>query len=407
LIYLSVGENKAVIALKRLFFFLLLVSNFTFGQTKYQKDFLEFWNGVNDHYAYLKQQNINWIRVREIYQPLADTISNNTAFIKLLESVLNELYNGHSSLNTNLNSSNRLIPTGSDMFVEKINGKYIITDLRKDFPAELSGLKTGMEIISFNDKPVNEQLKYFLPKFTAEYNSGMMQYAINMLFAGTHDTPRKISVLENGAGKVFYPDNFKPTHSDKTLESKLLNGKTGYIKIINSLGNNDLIGEFDKALDSFFKTKNLIIDLTETPSGGNTTVARAIMGRFIGKMLPYQQHEVDEPEFSTKRYWVEYVVPRKAIYNGKVFILVGHWTGSMGEGIAIGFDGMKRATIIGTRMAGLLGAIEGFRLTETQIGYQIPTEKLYHINGTPREKFIPKILTKNTKETFKEVGKIN
>jgi carboxyl-terminal processing protease len=38
-------------------------------------------------------------------------------------------------------------------------------------------------------------------------------------------------------------------------------------------------------------------------------------------------------------------------------VLVGRWTASMGEGMAIGLDAMKRATIVGTRMAGLNGAV--------------------------------------------------
>jgi len=44
-----------------------------------------------------------------------------------------------------------------------------------------------------------------------------------------------------------------------------------------------MIAEFDKAVDEFMQYKNLIIDLTETPGGGNTTVARSMMGRFINK----------------------------------------------------------------------------------------------------------------------------
>jgi carboxyl-terminal processing protease len=67
---------------------------------------------------------------------------------------------------------------------------------------------------------------------------------------------------------------------------------------------------------------------------------------------------------------------------------------------------MKRATIVGTKMAGLLGAIDGFTLTETNIRYQIPTERLYHINGTPREKFLPKIRTKNSAETLERTQNI-
>ena len=150
----------------------------------------------------------------------------------------------------------------------------------------------------------------------------------------------------------------------------------------------------------------MIIDLTETPGGGNSTVARAIMGRFTTTMLPYQVHEFDEKEYQTKRHWVEYVTPRKNTYKGQVYILVGRWTGSMGEGMAIGFDGMKRAKIIGTEMAGLIGAISNFQMSETHIGFQFPTERLYHVNGTPREDFIPKIHTKNIEETLQKAKEI-
>lgn len=233
----------------------------------------------------------------------------------------------------------------------------------------------------------------------------MYQFALDMLFAGTHDTKREISILENGVEKKYLTDEFIQVQPYSLLESKVLNKNTAYIKINNSLGNNQLILDFDKTLDSFLNYKNLIIDLTETPSGGNTTVARAIMGRFIDRTLPYQKHEFDE-QFETKRVWTEFVTPRKSQFKGKVYVLVGHWTGSMGEGIAIGFDGMKRAKIIGTKMAGLLGAISNFQMTETKIGYQFPTERLYQTSGKPREDFLPRILTKNTEDTYKKMNKI-
>ena len=111
-------------------------------------------------------------------------------------------------------------------------------------------------------------------------------------------------------------------------------------------------------------------------------------------------NEFDEVKYQTKRHWVEYVVPRGKTYKGKLYILVGHWTGSMGEGMAIGFDGMKRAKIMGTKMAGLIGAISGFQMTETKIGYQFPTERLYHVNGTPREDFVQEYILKIQKKHF-------
>lgn len=384
----------------------VLISSQSFGQTKYEKDFDEFWNDVNNNYAYFDQQQIDWSKVKEIYQPQIAKITTDIDFVRFMEMVLNEFHNGHISLNTNLNSSNRIIPSGQDLFVQKQNDKYIVTDLRKGYGAEISGLKIGDEILLFNHKPIAEQLSAFLPKYTTQHSDEMYQYAFNMLFAGTHNVKRKIIISRDGKQFTFSPDSLKLTDHKNLVEAKILNHTTAYIKINNALGDNNTIEEFDKAIDNILQYKNLVIDLTETPSGGNSTVARCMMGRFINETLPYQQHEFDEKEFDTKRKWVEYVTPRKAQFKGKVFVLVGRWTGSMGEGIAIGFDGLKRAKTIGTEMAGLLGAIDGFTMSETKIGFQIPTERLYHIDGTPREKYKPTILTQNIEETLKKMDEI-
>ena len=63
----------------------------------------------------------------------------------------------------------------------------------------------------------------------------------------------------------------------------------------------------------------------------------------------------------------------------------------MGEGITIGLDAMQRATIIGTPMAGLLGATYGITLPNTGFGVRVPAERLYHVHGAPREAFAPPV----------------
>lgn len=264
----------------------------------------------------------------------------------------------------------------------------------------------GDRISRYNDQDIEAQLHPFLPSYTKQPTPLMRQFALDMLFAGTHNKPRKITVIRNNKSIDYFPDAYSKADANALLETKILNAHTDYVKINNCLYNNDLIAAFDQFIDSVLLFKNLVIDLTETPSGGNTTVARCMMGRFIHTTLPYQKHVVDEAEFDTKRIWIEYVSPRKKQFKGKVYVLVGHWTGSMGEGIAIGFHAINHATIVGTAMAGLLGAIENFRLPETNIGYQFPTEKLYHINGTPREQFIPTIRTKHSFETLQFIQSI-
>jgi len=385
---------------------LLFQSNKGQAQTKYQKDFTQFWNDIHQYYAYLEEQQIDWNTVKLLYEPQLEQVHSDAEFITFLESVINELYNGHSSLNTNLSTSNRIVPSGQDIFVEKINNQYIISDIRQGYAAEHAGLKIGMQVVAFNGEDITEQLIPFLPKFTAEPSPKMLEYAIAMLFAGKRDKNRVFKVIDQGAVREIEVDNRRMATSNSLLSSAIWNKNTAYIKINNSLGENELIAAFDLALDSVLRYKNLILDLTETANGGNTTVARGIMGRFIAKQSPYQVHEMSERAYGTVRHWVEYVSPRGKQYTGKLYILVGHWTGSMGEGICIGFDGLKRGKTIGTPMAGLLGAIYNFSLPETHISYQFPVERLYHINGTARAEFRPLIKTKNILETYKIAASI-
>ena len=393
--------------MKKVIFLLVLFTNQVFAQTIYQKDFSEFWSDLNENYAYFEQQKVDWNKVRQRYEPMVAEIHNRDEFIRILEHVVNELHNGHISLNTNLESSNRIIPSGSDIFIQQKENAFFITDIRRNYPSEHSGLKPGMQVIKFNGKNIESQLSNFLPTYTQNFNPEMIEYALNMIFAGTHDKKRSITVLENGIEKVYTPDNDSIPPSPVTLiEFRILKENTGYIKINNSLGNDDLIPAFDSALDSLQHTDKIILDFTETPGGGNSAVARAIMGRFIEKEMPYQKHEMTETQYRIIRSWTEFVVPRKETYKKEVILLVGHWTGSIGEGIAIGFDGMNRGKVIGTKMAGLIGAISQFILSNTKIGFQFPTERVYHINGTPREDFMPQYLTEDIYHTWSKAKEL-
>jgi carboxyl-terminal processing protease len=80
----------------------------------------------------------------------------------------------------------------------------------------------------------------------------------------------------------------------------------------------------------------------------------------------------------------------------------------MGEGIAIGLDGMRRATVVGTRMAGLNGAVFDLQLPNTGIKLNYAAEKLFHVNGIQREDFVPpvavKLSGKSTDDVFLAEG---
>ena len=196
----------------------------------------------------------------------------------------------------------------------------------------------------------------------------------------------------------FDLDDIKLKNSPSLLTSRTI-GKIGIIRINNSLGNDNLVNEFDNKINELSTTKGLIIDLRNTLFGGDTYEARGIMSRFIDKPRPYQKHAYlaksqNNPDI--ERSWVEYVSPRLEQYKNPVVILVGRWTGSMGEGLAIGFEGMERAEIVGSEMRRLAREVSDFGFEHQKYGYKISTAKLYHINGTPREKCLPEHYVKQT-----------
>src|SRR6185369_1671308 len=73
-------------------------------------------------------------------------------------------------------------------------------------------------------------------------------------------------------------------------------------------------------------------------------------------------------------------------------VLVDHWTGSMGEGMAVGVDAMARGVVVGTKMASLAGATYTSKLPRTGISFSYPAERLFHIDGTPRHRWAPPVL---------------
>jgi len=48
--------------------------------------------------------------------------------------------------------------------------------------------------------------------------------------------------------------------------------------------------------------------------------------------------------------------------------------------------------VISTQLARLNGAVDSFEMPDTKIGFNIATERLYHVNGSPRELYNPAVL---------------
>ncbi|MDQ3907783.1 MAG: S41 family peptidase [Acidobacteriota bacterium] len=360
---------------------------------QFASDFDLAWTKLRDDYAYFGKKQTDWRRVRELYRPELARVKGKADFVALLERVLGELYDDHAGLSVNTRTSPRLVPTGLDVWAEWRAGRAVVTQLRRGFSAEQAGLRVRMEIVSVNGVPVAEAAARRLPKSLRRADEDSRNWALRAVLAGTHDLPRTIVAKRpRGPATVYRLD--LPTHTtvdayryEPRVEWKALPRGIGYVKI-NDLISTEIVAQFDAALEGLKESRGLILDLRDIPRGGNTDVAEPIMGRFIDHTSGYQQVVPLRGPAYVKR-----VSPRgRWTYRAPVVVLVNRWTASMGEGTAIGLDGMRRATVVGTRMAGLNGGVFTLELPNTKIAINYPGERLNHIDGTPRENFSPPVL---------------
>ena len=362
---------------------------------QFTQDFDYLWSQLRDGYAYFDKKETDWDRVREFYRPRALGVKTKSEFVTFLERVLEELYDPHTHLKVNTGSSPRLVPTGLDVWAEWKDGRAVVTQLREGFSAEQAGLKVGMEITAINGVPVEAAVGKRLGAALKSVKDDARGWALRALLAGTHDTRRVIEARAGRGAKATFRLDL-PGHrtvddyqAGPGVEWRMLKEGFGYIKV-QDLGSDETVAEFDAALEQLRATRGLILDLRATQSGGNTSVAEPIMGRLIGRRAAYQRGVP-----ARGAAWTREVSPRGDwTYKAPVVVLVGRWTASMGEGMAIGLDGMGRATVVGTRMAGLNGAVFDLELPNTGFRLNYAAEKLFHLDGTPREDFVPPVEVK-------------
>ncbi|MBC8988346.1 hypothetical protein H9X96_21555 [Pedobacter sp. N36a] len=385
-----------------LFLTLLLSSGYVRGQEKQldrlkiKEDFEEILADLSSRYIYLQDKSVDLECIKAYYGNQIQYIKTEEETVLFFEYLLDEFYDSHLILNTNRKSSYRLY---SPIYATFQGNKAVVTNIWQTQIESPEQHIIDAEIIKMNGVDFGKAIAEFPTHCSDKKSPKVKEWIANKILAGRYNQPRILTlkltdnhVIELDLDKVKY----KTSPGLLTTERK---NEVGIIRINNSLGNNNLITAFDKALDSLMDTRAIILDLRNTVDGGNSYVARGIMSRFISESQPYQKHLEkeqygDNPD--VERIWIEYVSPRAKQYKKPVVVLVGRWTGSMGEGLAIGFEGMKRAEIVGSEMERLAGEMNGFSFKHQKFGYRLSTAKLFHVNGTAREIYVPKNYVKQT-----------
>lgn len=379
------------------FLFLFLLPSPAPAQSEAERlraDALSIERLINENYAYPERFEGGVMPMPARLREEAERVGDRRALLLYAERALLALADHHAITGASLRDSWAVVPSYADLWIEQRGGAFVIEAVRAGSPAERAGIRAGDRLAAVDGVETGRAVAAFWADLGLEPTQGRAGFAARILAAGRRDRPRRLTVQAGGGllRPIVLPSLYAVQAGERPPLVAQESGRALLIRINDSLGDERTIAAFDAAMARARRGQRVVIDLTDTPSGGNTNVARAMLGWFVGRPTGYQVHSLPAEQRRTgiARQWIEQVLPRPGKrHHGPVEVRVGRWTGSMGEGLAIAFDALG-ARVAGTRMAGLLGAVYDHRLEHSGLVIKLPTERLAHVNGTPREAFVPR-----------------
>jgi carboxyl-terminal processing protease len=355
----------------------------------------EFSELLRMHYGYFTRPGVDGEAILTYFQAPAKAAPTKAAFREVLQLVAHNFADPHFIVGPLDSLDYNVVPTSSDLVARCRNSRFELIDVRRDSDAEKQGIGPGQEILAIDGIAPSAAVAAVMGRPLATLSAVQIDAGLTIALAGLRQHPRQLT-LARGSERRTYTLRSPGEQAKRVRAAPLVSteqrGDVAIITLNNSLGNNETIAAFRAALQQALAAKVLVLDLRNTPSGGNTTVARSIMGHFVRREQPYQVHVVpsEERRYGVPRKFVEYVLPLAPYYPGKVVVLGGHWTGSMGEGLLVGFNALGIKTA-GSELADLLGGLfnENLALSDAQV--DLGEEQLLQVNGQPREDFVPAI----------------
>lgn len=375
---------------------LFLLASPAVGQeaAEFRADALAVEGLVNGQYAYLERLPGGRFPDSGVLRAEAAAVHDRRSLLAYAERAVAALADHHAITGSSFADSWALVPSYADLWVEAEGDRWRITAVREGSPAEAAGVRAGDELAAVGGVATSAAVAAFQADLGLEATPERRAYAARVLAAGRRDRARDLTVrgADGVERRLALPSLYALPHGDRPLLEAAQEDGALVVRFNDSLGDAATIAAFDAAMAEARPGQAVVLDLTDTPSGGNTVVARAVMGWFVDAARPYQIHRLpaEERETGVPRQWVEQVLPRPGKrHMGPVVVRVGRWTGSMGEGLAVGLDALG-ARVEGGPMAGLLGAVYDHRLPNSGLVIKLPTERLYAVDGTPREHFRPR-----------------
>jgi carboxyl-terminal processing protease len=359
-----------------------------FDSLELRKDFEKILHDLETDYVYYNKKNVDLDCLKSFYGEKIKNVKNSSEALLFFEFMLYEFYDSHLHITTYSNKSYRIY---SPIYASMIDDRVIITDYWKDqVKTNLENEIIGSEIIALNGELLENVIEKFPTHCHNKKDGEIRTWIINKILAGKYSEKRKLTLkLKNGELIEFDLDAVK-LRTDEGILSYRIADNIGIIRVNNSLGNIFSRFAINRALRRLKKTDGIIIDIRNSPNGGSTFAAYPLISHFIKKSVPFQKYELIDGSHKTDQ-----LKSKKPYINKPMVLVVGRWTGSVGEGLASGVKSNEIGVVVGTEMQKLAGSMCGHKFNHIPYDYQMPCIDVQQLNGKSRTDLKPNILITN------------
>ncbi|MDC0670326.1 S41 family peptidase [Nannocystis radixulma] len=355
--------------------------------------FAEFEQTLRAGYAYLDRSDFDVDAHLARTRAAALQTTDPLEFRRLLHRSTFAFTDPHLLVGPTDDADPNMWPTSSDLALALAGERIVVADVRAGSAADAAGVRPGWTVLAIDGTAIEARSAELLANLIASPTARQRSYAATLAINGARTGSRMVEFMVDGRRLTLELANPHELARQVAALEPLrvdVHGRVGVVRFHNSLNRQDTIAAFDAAIDACAGLDAVILDLRNTPSGGNTDVARAIIGHFVAEARPYQVHEVPAIERRTgvPRRFIELVLPRAPRFAGRVAVLGGRWTGSMGEGLLIGLHAAAGARTFASDLGDLLGALHVEQLPASGSFLELGGESLFHVDGTPRADYV-------------------
>jgi len=321
--------------------------------------FEKVWKEIRDHYYDPTFNGVNWDEIHARYRPRIEAANDEQEFYALMSEMAGELHDAHTRFNSPEQWKHYKKQQGvsSGISVDDVDGKTVVTAVRRDSSAAQAGVEPGMVVFSIDGRPIAErvaEIETRRPPSSSERATRLLSYG--RLFAGPPDSEMQLGV-ERADGSRFEVTLKRQIYSAAAdVATDVLPSGNGYIRFD---GFQPAITKgFRQALERFRNTPGLVIDLRRN-GGGDLGVLLPIAGFFFDKKTLFAKDKTRTGKPLSQfagmfRLPLELYVgkPGDQIYSGPVVILVDARSASSSEVFAAGMQDSQRAKIVGSQSCG-------------------------------------------------------